>query len=229
MFFFCSMEMALVCESERQSGACVFGCLLKFSRPSGTFDILFFFINGWAQSWACKSAYHTKNFTREVAETFGLDPAKCRLESRTKVLEVSWTWCVLPCRNVSLEHCRSSCWVFQFHSNLLMFPRSFFFFVFSATWRDYVYTLWYCTQTVPDKRRKLDRMETSNYSRCREGKNKRAPSQDGNQDWGERERAERNFGKRRKQGRGAQVWIRGARCPSMVLCASHTHEGLPET
>ena len=71
MFFFCRMEMALVCESERQSGACVFGCLLKFSRPSGTFDILFFFINGWAQSWACKSAYHTKNFTREVAETFG--------------------------------------------------------------------------------------------------------------------------------------------------------------
>ena len=42
MFFFCSVEMALVCESERQSGACVFGCLLKFSRPSGTFDILLF-------------------------------------------------------------------------------------------------------------------------------------------------------------------------------------------
>ena len=37
-----------------------------------------------------------------------------------------------------------------------------------------------------------------------------------------RERAERNFGKRRNQGRGAQVWIRGARCPSMVLRASHT-------
>ena len=61
-------------------------------------------------------------------------------------------------------------------------------------------------------------MDTSNYSRCREGENKRAQSQDGNQDWGAR--AERNFArKRRKQGRGAQVWIRGARCPSMVLRA----------
>ena len=36
------------------------------------------------------------------------------------------------------------------------------------------------------------------------------------------ERGERNFGKRRKQGRGAQVWIRGAWCPSMVLRASHS-------
>ena len=66
---------------------------------------------------------------------------------------------------------------FAYVSSILLF-----FFVFSATWRDYVYTLWYCTQTVPDKRRKLDRMETSNYSRCREGENKRAQSQDGNQD-----------------------------------------------